>query len=516
MIGIIRMKKYVYVFFLILFLLSFGLEAKSSSGDQNNFPNKPIKIIVYTGPGGLIDVTSRKFAEVASHYTDATFVVENKPGAGGIVALKKVLQLSPDGYTLYACTKSNISKFIETGGESYIDEMDWLALLMMDPECVITNQQNNLHTWNAILENARQSQEKQIWVGPATGGLDHVTAMKIWDAYGINEKWVPYSSGGKAIAALLGKQGVAYVGNPREILGNDDLMIAAVCSSERLPQFPDVPTFKELDGQGLENEYMWRGFAIKKGVPEEILAWYQDVFKKVTQDESWRNLWEKGGVQVVYYGSDKFSKIIETDVTDFQYYLKKIDIVKGDDSDFLTSLGRGLNLILLIGVSVVILIGLIILLVRLHKKEIIGQVIIIYFFLSLSIIFYIVSFGFPNVGEVGAAVVPRLWIFALIPLNIYLLIRTLRNKDHIERQKGDMHQVLFFIAFLAVYLVAIMFLGYYISTFLFLFLGMYLLGYRKIMSMVIISIMWIIFSYLIFYRLLYVQLPVGSLVEWIF
>ncbi len=57
------------------------------------FPDRPIKIVVYTGPGGLIDITARKFASVADKYVDATFVVENKPGAGGIVALKKVYKL---------------------------------------------------------------------------------------------------------------------------------------------------------------------------------------------------------------------------------------------------------------------------------------------------------------------------------------------------------------------------------------------------------------------------------------
>ncbi|MBL7031531.1 MAG: tripartite tricarboxylate transporter substrate binding protein, partial [Candidatus Marinimicrobia bacterium] len=69
-----------------------------------DFPSKPIKIVVYTGPGGLIDITARKFTAVANKYVDATFVVENKPGAGGIVALKKVLQSPEDGYSLYACT----------------------------------------------------------------------------------------------------------------------------------------------------------------------------------------------------------------------------------------------------------------------------------------------------------------------------------------------------------------------------------------------------------------------------
>ncbi|MDP6401093.1 MAG: tripartite tricarboxylate transporter substrate-binding protein, partial [Candidatus Marinimicrobia bacterium] len=106
--------------FLILFFLLFGIVF-------GGFPDKPIKIVVYTGPGGLIDITARKFASVADKYVDATFVVENKPGAGGIVALKKVLQAPEDGYNLYACTKSNIAKFIQVGGRDYVNALHWTA-----------------------------------------------------------------------------------------------------------------------------------------------------------------------------------------------------------------------------------------------------------------------------------------------------------------------------------------------------------------------------------------------------
>ncbi len=108
------------------------------------FPSKPIKIVFYTGPWGLIDITVRKFTSVADKYVDVTFVVENKPGAGGIIALKEVLQSPEDGYTLYACTKSNIAKFILVGGRDYVNALHWTAMLMANPECVITNMQNDM------------------------------------------------------------------------------------------------------------------------------------------------------------------------------------------------------------------------------------------------------------------------------------------------------------------------------------------------------------------------------------
>ena len=89
------MKKTVLAFLLILMVLT----SCKTADEQFSFPQKPITIIVYTGPGGLIDITARKFADIASNYTNATFVVENKPGSGGIVAMKRLLQLPSDGYT---------------------------------------------------------------------------------------------------------------------------------------------------------------------------------------------------------------------------------------------------------------------------------------------------------------------------------------------------------------------------------------------------------------------------------
>ncbi|MEA1972503.1 MAG: tripartite tricarboxylate transporter substrate-binding protein, partial [Candidatus Cloacimonadota bacterium] len=107
------MKK-IFIFLIIIVVL---FSSCGKQEEQNEFPQKPITVIVYTGPGGLIDITARKFVDVASKYTNATFVVENKPGSGGIVALKRLLQLPSDGYTMFACTKSNISKIVSSGGE---------------------------------------------------------------------------------------------------------------------------------------------------------------------------------------------------------------------------------------------------------------------------------------------------------------------------------------------------------------------------------------------------------------
>ena len=212
------MKK-LYIVMLILLLSATmvfaggGQEAKKTDTAKAAvpaFPEKPIKLVVYLAPGGAGDILARKFTDVASKYSDATFVVENKPGAGGIVALEYIRSLPSDGYNLMYVTKSIVSKVATT--ETDIDitkEYDWIAMLQVDPECVITNVKNKANTWEQIFEDSKAKNGNQLWLGPAAGGLDHVTAQKIWASAGMQAKWVPFDSGAKAIAALLGQQGVA-------------------------------------------------------------------------------------------------------------------------------------------------------------------------------------------------------------------------------------------------------------------------------------------------------------------
>lgn len=317
--------KRILITVLLTAMLSVSIFANGESeGAAADFPTKPIHLIVYTGAGGAGDILSRKFVDIASKYTDATFVVENKPGAGGIVTMEYVKSAPADGYTLMYVTKSNISKLVATDSAiNPTETFDWIAMMQIDPECVITNNKTDVVTWEQVVADAKAKGGKQLWLGPAAGGLDNVTAERIWKAAGIEATWVPFASGGKAKAALLGKQGVTYTGNPGEIIGKPDFSIAAVCLDERLPQFPDVPTFKELGVLGVEGEIIWRGFAVKKGTPDNVIAWYDDLFEKVSKDEDWIATYAPKGNQLVHYTRDKFNKIVADDYAGYKEALGK-------------------------------------------------------------------------------------------------------------------------------------------------------------------------------------------------
>jgi tripartite-type tricarboxylate transporter receptor subunit TctC len=295
---------------------------------QAAFPEKPITFMIYTGPGGLADITARKLIAVASKYTDATFVALNKTGAGGLVAMKAIAQGKADGYTILIVTQSNIAKFVTSKEEVDLGDFTWLAMLVSDSECIITNKNAEINTWEQIVADAKANPGEQIWVGPAAGGRDHVMAMKTWEKSGIEAKWIPYDSGGKAIAALLGGHGVAYVGNPLDTIGKPDLKIAALARESRLEQFPDVPTFIDLGVEGLNNEMMWRGIIAKNGIPQEAIDFYDDLFQKVTADPEWIKFNGEGGADAVYYGPEKFIEYVKEHTEEFRVYLTKIGVLK--------------------------------------------------------------------------------------------------------------------------------------------------------------------------------------------
>lgn len=496
-----------------------------NAADAKGFPRKPIKVIVYTKPGGSADLTARRFVEVASRHSGATFVVENKPGAGGIVAMEKVLQMRADGHTLCICTKSNISKCVSAGREGYLDAFDWIAMLMVDPECVITMRNSSLASWDAILADAKQKAGKQIWVGPDAGGLDHVMALQIWEKFGMQAQWSAFKSGGTAIAALLRGEGVAYVGNPGDAAGNPELRVAAVSAPQRLPTLPDTPTFRELGIQDFDDEYMWRGFAVKQGCPPAALDWYNTLFEKVSADPKWRAYWEKDGIEVVYKRSPEFTEIIQQDRAEFNRYLQQLDMIPDVKENSASAFASRVSLWLLCG----------------------GASIWAYFTATtpknrwlvplglgaFALLLWLQTYSFPSTEGVSAATVPRLWIGAILILAFANTLMVGKAQpapvaaaiDSVETESStelggtrdaprSLLPVLTATALLAVYTAATVLIGYKISTALFLIAMMRLLGHPRWTTIIAVTAAWLVFAYVTFEKTLYVPLPSGQLWEW--
>ncbi len=285
-------------------------------------PTKPIELVIYPAPGGQLDLTARKFIEIAGRYTNATFVPSSRTGAGGMIGLAYVLSQPTDGYTLMAVTKTLVANLVISGTieTTPVNSLDWIAYLINDPEVVVTRKGSPTEKFVDLMADAKARPGQQIWVAPP--GVDEVMAYKVWDAAGVRAQYVPFTGGADSMAEVISGRAAAYVGNPVDVRGREDyLTIAAIAGDKRYSQFPDVPTFKELGILGLENESMWRGFAVKSGTPDNIIAWYHDLFAKVSADRDWIDHYERDGMQVVHQGREVFNKMIYAEVKEFEIYL---------------------------------------------------------------------------------------------------------------------------------------------------------------------------------------------------
>lgn len=493
--------KRIIILFLIFLLQSSFLFAE--------YPDKTITIVVHSKPGSGIDIMARQLINIAAEYTDATLIVENKTGGSGSIAMRKVLSKKADGYYVLGVTKSFISTMLLADIGITVDDFDWLTCMVVDPEVLITNRHADVTTIEEIIQDAKEKKGKQRWVGPLVGGLDHLTAVKIWQNLGITAEWIPYEGGADALTALLGGHGVVYVGNPVDVRGRPDLKIAISATERRLEGYPDVPTFKEKDFD-ISGEVLWRGFALKKGTDPAAVKYLLNLFKKVSQDEKWINFIKASSAEPVFYESDQFSEMVKKDQDEAIKYLKIAGVLR--ETNATLPINQFSFLMLLI-----ILFFVLFVVTRKYKKDwISGDTVIPATIIFISIYLYKLTIEFPTgklAGSVGPASMPRLWIFTIILFSIWTILDSVLKNNKREERNGTIKKPLYLVGLMILFMLLVNYIGYYISVFIFLVAGMYLMQYRRHSIIFITTAGFVLFSYLAIAKVLQVPLPLGILFE---
>jgi hypothetical protein len=149
-------------------------------------------------------------------------------------------------------------------------------------------------------------------------------------------------------------------------------------------------------------------------------------------------------------------------------------------------------------------------------KEYAGQAVVIMALALVSALFLVLTLWFPVRGEVSAAVVPRLWILGIFACLAYLAVKILRKTEAPDEAAGDLPLPLKFMAVTVGYIALMVLVGYFIASFFFLIVTMSLLSYRRRVVILVVSAGWMVFSYLVFYRVLFVPLPQGIIIRALF
>ena len=317
--------------FLAMIML-FTLFAVSAGADWT--PKQPITIMNHVAAGGAMDLYSRKWVELAAKYSDATFVVDNNDGASGLTAGEWVLGQEADGYTIFALAPTYIDAVVQSELDcaEYVDGFKYIYNLMADPYCVLVpiEPEAGNPTFDTFEELVTWAKDNKLTLSEPNYGAKYIDAVQVFDEVGVDFQAISYGGAKKNFAALLGGQAIASVGNPGDT-SKYAVKALVVGAPERLAGLTEVPTYEELGySSKLDGIWMWRGYAVKAGTPDEMITWFQDLCDKISADPEWIEYMENQLIAVRTDRTEDFTQIVEDEVSSTIEVLKSVDQISAD------------------------------------------------------------------------------------------------------------------------------------------------------------------------------------------
>lgn len=296
------------------------------------FPEKPIRYLLHVSPGGATDVMARKLAVELEKILGTTLVVENKPGGRGATQLAELTAAEPDGYTIGAVTSTHIGAMNQTLKQYTIDSFDWIARLVNEPYLLVVRADSKINSFKDLVDAANAAPGSVIMAGFVRGSGGHFAWEIMANAAGLASdkvRWVPYDSVGDAVTATLGghsEAAIAYVDLVQQHVAAGTLRVIAVMADERVPQFPDAPTFKE---QGFEVDTSWqqmRGVIGPKGIPADVKQKLADAIGQALETPAMKTYIEESSLLPAFLGPEEFTSYSAEQDKTTKLWMEKLGI----------------------------------------------------------------------------------------------------------------------------------------------------------------------------------------------
>jgi len=300
-----------------LFLIAFcAVSFAAAEGQQDTaaYPSSSITIIVPSKAGGGTDTMARIFAKVAQKYAnDQTFVIVNKPGAGGQIGFEAIAATKNDGYTIGTIFTPHVAAHISSERANYtLDDFAPLANMVTDPGVLVVNADSPFSSVADVV--AAEKAAPRSLTGSTTGaGGDDFMALTLFNREaGIEIKDVPSKGSSEQKAAVMGGHVDMAFMNFSQVEANvnsGDLRILAAMTPERLDYIPEVPTFSE-EGYAITSDSS-RGFVAPKDLPAEIQAKLAEIFESVMNDPEFLEL-AKGQLLLNHMGPEAYGAYLNS------------------------------------------------------------------------------------------------------------------------------------------------------------------------------------------------------------
>jgi tripartite-type tricarboxylate transporter receptor subunit TctC len=251
-----------------------------------DWPSKPVRIIVPFAPGGPVDIIARILGAKLGDAFGQQFVVENRTGAGGNIGAAAVAKSAPDGYTVLATSSAivvNVSLYSDPGYDATHDFIP-VAVAASQPNMIIVSASSAAHTLPELISESKG--KKIAFASPGSGTTPHLTGENVLRVLaGLDVTPVHFRGAGQAVmAVVMGEPplGCMAISGPLAQIKAGKLRALAVSSAKRIPALPDVPTFAEAGFPGVE-DYTWVGIFLPAGTPAAIAQKLNDAVNRAIE-----------------------------------------------------------------------------------------------------------------------------------------------------------------------------------------------------------------------------------------
>ncbi|MBF5003224.1 Bug family tripartite tricarboxylate transporter substrate binding protein [Diaphorobacter caeni] len=239
------------------------------------FPDRPLRMVVAFPAGGATDILARLLSQSMGNYLKQSVVVENKPGAGGMIGLEAGAKSAPNGYNLFLCALTNqaIAGHLYPKATSDITrDFDPVALLANGAHVLNVHPSVPAKNMTEFVAWLKASDGKINYASQGNGTLSHLEAELLLQTLGVRAVHVPYRGSSQALPDLIAGSVMFMfdsVAASQPFIKTGQLRALAVTSGQRIPVYPDLPTVEEAGVKGY-NADNWFGLYVPKGTPPDI------------------------------------------------------------------------------------------------------------------------------------------------------------------------------------------------------------------------------------------------------
>lgn len=288
-----------------------------AQAQAQDYPSKPVKIIIAFKAGGAVDTVARTVGQVLQQSMGQPFVVEYKPGAATNIAVKALIDSPPDGHTIMLTANNAAINPVLFTPPPFNSDKDFVPVSMVGrvPVVIAANNAFPASTPGEFIRMAKEKPNSISFGSPGNASTPHLAVELLSSVAGLKLRHVPYQGGAPALNDMMGNHVPVVATNTLEVAplaSAGRVKVLAALSAQRIPTMPNVPTIAESGYPGFEAT-VWYGFIAPKGTPEPVVKKLHAAIQQAlaTQDVQTR-MQQVGGV-VTPGSTEMFAELVRSE-----------------------------------------------------------------------------------------------------------------------------------------------------------------------------------------------------------